>query len=133
MSVGQTQRIMDGYWSEHDPDAVAPDAEFVDLTSGQRWSGREEISGMLRFMYEEAFQAEFIPEHNHIGDGSTAEEGRFVGRHVGEFGGLREPVWMLTCLLPFSTRSKIVGLPRVEFGSCSRPSSNKSPGTPIRK
>ncbi|MGI9585378.1 MAG: hypothetical protein ACR2N7_07280, partial [Acidimicrobiia bacterium] len=88
MSVEHTAKVMEGYWSGHNPEAVAVDAEFIDVGSGQSWKGRDAILGMLRFMYEEAFEAEFIPDKTHIGDGSAAVEGRFRGRHVGEFGGV---------------------------------------------
>jgi len=43
---------------------------------------------MLRFFYEEIFDAEFIPERAYIADGAAAVEGRFVGKHVGEFAGV---------------------------------------------
>ena len=88
MSLEHTAAIMDGYWSGHDPEAVAEDAVFVDLASGRTWEGREAIAGMLTYMYETVFSAEFIPERTHIADGSAAVEGRFVGTHIGEFGGV---------------------------------------------
>ena len=88
MSVEHTTKVMEGYWSGHNPEAVAADAVFVDVASGQSWEGRDAILGMLRFMYEEAFEAEFIPDKTHIGDGSAAIEGRFRGSHVGDFGGV---------------------------------------------
>ena len=88
MSVDHTAQVMEGYWSGHNPEAVAPDAVFTDIATGQSWEGREAIMGMLRFMYEEAFEAEFIPEATHIGDGTAAVEGRFRGTHTGEFAGV---------------------------------------------
>ncbi len=88
MSVEHTGQVMEGYWSGHDPEAVASDAVFIDIATGQTWEGRDAISGMLKFMYEEAFDAEFITEKVHIGDGSAAVEGRFRGKHIGEFAGL---------------------------------------------
>lgn len=88
MSVEHTAKVMEGYWSGHNPEAVAADAVFIDVVSGQSWEGRDAILEMLRFMYEEAFEAEFIPDRTHIGDGSAAIEGRFRGSHVGDFGGV---------------------------------------------
>lgn len=43
---------------------------------------------MLRFFYEEAFDADFIPERTYIADGLAAVEGRVVGKHLGEFGAI---------------------------------------------
>jgi steroid delta-isomerase-like uncharacterized protein len=88
MSVEHTKKTMDAYWSGHDPSAVAADAVFTDLATGRQWRGREEIAGMLRFMYEEAFEADFRPERTHFAEGSAAVEGRFVGRHIGAFAGV---------------------------------------------
>jgi len=88
MSIEHTRNVMEGYWSGHDGEAVAVDAVFTDIASGQQWSGREAITGMLRFFYEETFDANFIPERTYIADGSAAVEGRFVGKHIGEFSGV---------------------------------------------
>lgn len=88
MSIEHTAKIMEGYWSGHDPAAVADDAVFVDMASGQRWEGPEAIAGMLDFMYQQAFEAEFTPSHTHIGDGFAVVEGQFAGTHIGDFGGV---------------------------------------------
>lgn len=88
MSIEHTAEMMERYWSGHDPQAVAEDAVFTDVGSGQQWRGREAIGGMLRYFYEEAFDAEFITEHTYIADGLVAVEGRFVGKHTGEFAGM---------------------------------------------
>lgn len=88
MSIEHTAKVMDGYWSGHDPDAIAPDAIFTDVGTGRQWRGREAIGEMLRFFYEEAFEAEFVPETRYIADGLAGVEGRFVGKHIGAFGGV---------------------------------------------
>ena len=88
MSIEHTRKVMEGYWSGHDPEAVAEDAVYTDMASGQQWSGREAVAGMLRFFYEEAFDADFKSERTYIADGVAAVEGRLVGNHIGEFGGV---------------------------------------------
>ncbi len=88
MSVEHTVKVMEAYWSGHDPETVAEDAVFTDIGTGQQWRGREAIGEMLRFFYEEAFEAEFVSERTYIADGLAAVEGRFVGKHVGDFGGI---------------------------------------------
>lgn len=35
MSVEHTTKVMEGYWSGHNPGAVAADAVFMDVASGQ--------------------------------------------------------------------------------------------------
>ncbi len=88
MSIEHTRTVVEGYWSGHDEEAVAADAVFTDTASGQQWRGREAVTGMLRFFYEETFDASFIPERTYIADGAAAVEGRFVGKHIGEFAGV---------------------------------------------
>jgi len=88
MSIEHTRKVMEGYWSGHDHEAVAEDAVYTDMASGQQWSGREAVAGMLRFFYEEAFDADFKPERTYFADGLAAVEGRVVGKHIGEFGGV---------------------------------------------
>ena len=88
MSIEHTRNVMESYWSGDHGEAVAGDAVFTDVASGQQWSGREAVAGMLRFFYEETFDANFVPERTYIADGEAAVEGRFVGKHIGEFAGV---------------------------------------------
>jgi steroid delta-isomerase-like uncharacterized protein len=88
MSIEHTQQVMESYWSGHGREAVAEDAVFKDMASGLQWRGREAVADMLRTYYTELFAAEFIPDHVHIADGSAAVEGRFIGKHIGEFAGV---------------------------------------------
>ena len=87
MSVERTQEIMQAYWGG-DAAAIAEDAVFIDIASGRRWEGREAIGDMLQLMYGELFEADFEVDKTHIGDGTAAIEGRFVGRHIGEYAGI---------------------------------------------
>ena len=89
MSMEHTAKVMEGYWSGHDPEAVAEDAVFYDVGAGNRTEGREAINEMLSFVYEVAFDARFVPERTIISDGRAAVEGRLVGRHIGEFAGVQ--------------------------------------------
>jgi hypothetical protein len=88
MSAESTAKVMDGYWSGHDPEALADDAVFTLVASGEEAVGREAINAMLTSFYAGAFTADFVPDHTHIGDGFAALEGRVVGTHTGEFGGV---------------------------------------------
>jgi hypothetical protein len=88
MSVESTAKVMDGYWSGHDPEALAENAVFTLVASGDEAVGRDAINAMLTSFYAGAFTADFVPDHTHIGDGFAALEGRVVGTHTGEFGGV---------------------------------------------
>lgn len=88
MSIESTAAVMQRYWDGHDHDAVAEDAVFTDIASGQSWRGRAAIDGMLDFFYEQAFDARFESQQTYIADGLAAVEGRFIGVHKGEFAGV---------------------------------------------
>ena len=88
MSVEATAAVMQRYWEGHGESAIAEDAVFTDISSGQSWSGREAIGAMLDFFYAQVFDARFEPERTYIADGLAAVEGRFIGVHQGEFAGV---------------------------------------------
>ena len=88
MSVEHTAKVMDGYWSGHDPEALAEDAVFTLIDNGDKAIGRDAINDMLKDFYAGAFTAEFVPEHTYMGDGYAALEGRVIGTHTGEFAGV---------------------------------------------
>lgn len=88
MSVETTAAVMQRYWEGHDASAVAKDAVFTDTATGQSWTGREAIAGMLEYFYHGVFEARFEPQRTYISDGLAAVEGRFVGTHQGEFAGV---------------------------------------------
>lgn len=89
MGSKETKEVLERYLNGHDPDAVAPDAEFTVMGTGQQARGRVEIEGLLEFFYHRAFQAT-AEMKNLVIDGDRAVlEADFVGRHVGDFGDLR--------------------------------------------
>lgn len=50
MGSNETREILDRYLNGHDPEAVAPDAEFMVMGTGQRARGRVEIEKLLEFL-----------------------------------------------------------------------------------
>ena len=88
MSVESTREAIEAYEGEHRADAIAEDAVYTDTSTGQQYVGREAVLGMLRFFYQEAFDARFERLNLIVDDGHAALEGLLVGRHVGEFAGL---------------------------------------------
>ena len=88
MSIETTAAVMQRYWEGHDGSAIAEDAVFSDIASGQTWAGHEAIQSMLDYFYEQVFDARFEPSRTYIADGQAAVEGRFIGVHKGEFAGV---------------------------------------------
>lgn len=87
-----TQRNLDAVRrytaGDHDAAVLAPDAAFVDVTTGRRWTGANEIAAMLDGMYRVAFDAR-VEEPRLVADADAVVlEATFVGRHIGEFAGV---------------------------------------------
>lgn len=89
MSVEATKAAIDRYLGGgHTATGLADDAVFTDMNTGQTWTGREAVLGMLDYFYHQAFDAEALDPRVVVGDGHAALEARFHGRHVGEFAGI---------------------------------------------
>jgi steroid delta-isomerase-like uncharacterized protein len=86
--VERNRQVIDGYLRGHDSSHVAPDATFVDTTSGMQWTGHEAIAGMLAWFYEVAFDAQLEDERLVVGESGAVLEATFVGRHQAEFAGV---------------------------------------------
>lgn len=79
---------MTAYFQTHDPKYVAPDAEFMDMTTGQVTKGRDEIGKMLHHIYHIAFDARAEVSGTVITDSNAVLEATFTGKHIGEFAGI---------------------------------------------
>jgi len=90
MSVESTRQTMQRYFnSEHgDVSMMAEDVVFTVMATGQENHGRDGVMGMLTYFYHVAFDAAFTPGVVLFGDSNAMTEGDFVGRHIGEFGGI---------------------------------------------
>lgn len=88
MTIEQTRAIIEPYVASHDPQYLAADAVFTDLSSGQTHEGREAIAGMLHYVYHVAFDAHAQQVSVTIGEGQATLEALFIGRHIGEFAGI---------------------------------------------
>jgi len=88
-ALSRTQQNILDYFQTHDLKYVAEDAVFRNLGTGEVYTGREEIGGMLHFMYHVAFDAK-AESHNYvITETKAVVEAYFKGRHIGEIGGLK--------------------------------------------
>ena len=56
-SLTTNQENILNYFKAHDPKYIAEDAIFRNLATGEVYTGREEVTGMLHFMYHVAFDA----------------------------------------------------------------------------
>jgi steroid delta-isomerase-like uncharacterized protein len=88
MTIDQTRAIIESYAAGHDPQYLAEDAVFTDLTSGQTHEGRDAVAGMLHHVYHVAFDARAEEVSLTVGEGRATLEAVFVGRHVGDFAGI---------------------------------------------
>jgi steroid delta-isomerase-like uncharacterized protein len=88
MSMEANRRALQGYLGEHDASFLAEDAVFTDMSSGQSWTGRDEIAGMLHWFYDVAFDADAETVALTVDEEHAAWEGVVVGTHIGEFAGV---------------------------------------------
>ena len=88
MSVKKTKEIMMGYFSGHNPEALAEDAVFTMMSDGTEDIGREAIAQRLQSFYRAAFDGKFESTNTVFGDGHAFTEGYLVGKHIGEFAGI---------------------------------------------
>ena len=87
--LATTKQNLLNYFETHDVQYVAEDAIFHNLSTGEVYKGREEIGGMLHYIYHVAFDAK-AEMHNHmITEDHAMVEGYFKGRHIGDLGGIQ--------------------------------------------
>lgn len=89
MSIESTRDIMLRYFNaEHgDVSILADDVVFTLMASGQEDHGPEAVLGTLNYLYHVAFDATFQPQLTIFGENNAMAEGKFVGKHIGEFNG----------------------------------------------
>jgi hypothetical protein len=88
-ALTKTQQNILDYFKTHDPKYIAEDAVYTDLSSGKVYTGREEITGMLHFIYHVAFDAKAEVVNAVITENKAVVEAYFKGRHIGEVEGLK--------------------------------------------
>jgi hypothetical protein len=88
-ALSRTRQNITDYFKTHDLKYVAEDAVFKNLSTGEVYTGREEIGGMLHFMYHVAFDARAETINYVIQEDKAVVEAYFKGRHVGELAGFK--------------------------------------------
>jgi hypothetical protein len=88
-ALSRTQQNILDYFRTHDLKYIAEDAVFKNLSTGEVYTGREEISGLLHFMYHVAFDAKAETVNYVVTENKAVVEAYFKGRHIGEIAGLQ--------------------------------------------
>jgi steroid delta-isomerase-like uncharacterized protein len=88
VTIERNRDAVVGYLERHEAEKLAADAVFTDMSSGQVWTGREQIGGMLDAMYHQMFDARADLKNLIVDEDHAVLEAMFVGRHIGEFAGV---------------------------------------------
>jgi len=86
--LSTTKENMEAYFQTHDVKYVAEDAVFKHMGTGDEYKGREQIGGMLHYMYHLAFDAKAEITNKIITEKKAVLEFNFIGKHIGEFAGM---------------------------------------------
>lgn len=91
MSVENTREVMNKFLnSEHsDVSMMSDDVVFTIMATGEEHKGREGVMQMLNYFYHIAFDAHAEPISKIYGEGKAVFEATFVGKHIGEFAGIK--------------------------------------------
>lgn len=84
-----SKKNMEAFFATHDVQYVAEDAVYISMNTGERTVGREAVAQMLHYIYHVAFDAKAEIRNTIITEDKAVLEMDFVGKHVGEFGGLQ--------------------------------------------
>ena len=82
------QKNMLDYFQTHDVKYVAEDGVFRNMNTGETYTGRAEVGGMLHFFYHVLFDARAEMVNYIITEDKAMVEGRIVGKHIGEMNGI---------------------------------------------
>ena len=90
MSIESTLGVMQSYWGggHSDTSAIADNAVFTIMDTGQEHHGPEGIGRMLKEFYHGTFEADVETYNTIISDGQAVVEGYVVGKHTGAFAGI---------------------------------------------
>lgn len=81
-----TQKNMLDYFQTHDPKYVTEDSVFRNMNTGEVYSGREEVAGLLHFIYHVLFDGHAEVDNYLITEEKAMVEARIVGKHIGDMG-----------------------------------------------
>ncbi|TVR94259.1 MAG: hypothetical protein EA416_03865 [Trueperaceae bacterium] len=88
MSTEATRDVMERYWDGDDPSAIADDAVYTFMPTGERFVGPDAILAMMRSFYGETLAGTPEGVERQVGDGWAVLESTLVGTHVGTLAGV---------------------------------------------
>ncbi len=91
MSVDGTRKAVERYIQSNHTDLsmLASDVVFTNMATGDEHRGVEGVKQMLNFVYHVAFDAKAETRNLVVADGKAVFEADFVGKHIGEFAGVK--------------------------------------------
>jgi predicted ester cyclase len=87
-ALSVTRKNMLDYFNTHDVKYLNEDAVFTNLSTGEKYTGRAEIGGMLHYFYQVAFDATADIKSKIVTEDKAVVEGFFTGTHIAEFAGI---------------------------------------------
>lgn len=88
MSIDATRDVMERYWDRDDATAIAADAVYTFMPTGERVVGPEAILSFMRRFYGETLAGTPEGVERQVGDGWAVLTSTLVGRHVGRLAGV---------------------------------------------
>lgn len=79
---------IEAYIKTHDVKYVADDAVFINMATGDRHHGKDDIGRMLHYIYHVAFDAKATLDNYIVTEGKAMVEGYFIGKHISNFAGI---------------------------------------------
>ena len=91
MSVESTREVMTKYFDSGHSDVsmMADDVVFTIMSTRQEHRSPDGVLQMLNYFYHVAFDATAETKNIIFADGKAVIEGDFVGKHIGEFAGIK--------------------------------------------
>src|SRR5215204_1484143 len=87
-ALSLTEKNMLNYFQTHDVKYVAENGVFRNMNTGETYTGRAEVGGMLHFFYHVLFEAKAEMTNHIITEEKAVVEGRIKGKHIGEMDGI---------------------------------------------
>ena len=86
----RTRSVITQYLESNHSDLsmLADDVVFIDMGSGERHTGPEEVGEMLNYVYHVAFDAHSEMRNLVVEGDHAVLEADIVGKHIGEFAGI---------------------------------------------
>ena len=78
----------ENFLATHDVKYIAEDVVYKNMGTGETYNSKEEVAGMLHFMYHVAFDAKAEITNTIITEKKAMFEGNFKGKHIGEIAGV---------------------------------------------